>query len=170
MHNMNTKKPVSYIEVPKHTRHIVTWSSEVQNLINDILREQIWNHGTDNWAIIASKFKDKTTRQCRRRWYTYLNSDFQTRGWSPEEDMFLCEAQKIFGNRWTEIAKVVSGRTDNAVKNRFSTLCEKRAKAEALAKENNPFYLNLNNKRVIFQDVSIVDGLSENGGPLRKLR
>jgi len=21
-----------------------------------------------SWAIIASKFKDKTTRQCRRRW------------------------------------------------------------------------------------------------------
>ncbi|KAH7570132.1 hypothetical protein JRO89_XS05G0050200 [Xanthoceras sorbifolium] len=55
-------------------------------------------------------------------WYTYLNSDFKKGGWSPEEDMLLCEAQKIFGNRWTEIAKVVSGRTDNAVKNRFSTL------------------------------------------------
>ncbi|KAL8104726.1 transcription factor MYB124 isoform X1 [Apium graveolens] len=166
MHNMNTKKPVSDIEVPKQIRHIVTWSSEE----DDILREQIRNHGTDNWAIIASKFKDKTTRQCRRRWYTYLNSDFKKGGWSPEEDMLLCEAQKIFGNRWTEIAKVVSGRTDNAVKNRFSTLCKKRAKAEALTKENNPSYMNLNNKRVIFQDVSSADGFLENGGPIRKIR
>ncbi|XP_017223446.1 transcription factor MYB124 [Daucus carota subsp. sativus] len=166
MHNTNMKKPLSDIEVPKQTRHIVSWSPEE----DDILREQIRNHGTDNWAIIASKFKDKTTRQCRRRWYTYLNSDFKKGGWSPEEDMLLCEAQKIFGNRWTEIAKVVSGRTDNAVKNRFSTLCKKRAKAEALAKENNPSYINLNNKRVIFQDVSSADGLSENGAPLRKIR
>ncbi|EPS65858.1 hypothetical protein M569_08918, partial [Genlisea aurea] len=46
----------------------------------------------------------------RRRWFTYLNSDFKRGGWSPEEDVLLCEAQKIFGNRWTEIAKVVSGR------------------------------------------------------------
>ncbi|XP_020975368.1 LOW QUALITY PROTEIN: transcription factor MYB88-like [Arachis ipaensis] len=90
----------------KKKGHIVTWTQEE----DDILREQIGIHGTENWAIIASKFKDKTTRQCRRRWYTYLNSDFKKGGWSPEEDLLLCEAQKLYGNRWTEIAKVVRGR------------------------------------------------------------
>ncbi|KAL3840605.1 hypothetical protein ACJIZ3_025196 [Penstemon smallii] len=156
-------------EVPKQKeRHIVSWSQEEDN----ILREQIRVHGTENWAIIASKFKDKTTRQCRRRWYTYLNSDFKKGGWSPEEDMLLCEAQKIFGNRWTEIAKVVSGRTDNAVKNRFTTLCKKRAKHEALAKENkSTSYINLNNKRVIFPNGLNTDGGSENNtAPFKKLR
>ncbi|KAL3511153.1 hypothetical protein ACH5RR_030554 [Cinchona calisaya] len=148
-------------------RHIVSWSQEE----DDILREQIRIHGTENWAIIASKFKDKTTRQCRRRWFTYLNSDFKKGGWSPEEDLLLCEAQKIFGNRWTEIAKVVSGRTDNAVKNRFSTLCKKRAKHEALAKENNTSYINLNNKRVIFPNGLSTDRVSETAGPpLKKIR
>ncbi|XP_027096559.2 transcription factor MYB124 [Coffea eugenioides] len=147
-------------------RHIVSWSQEE----DDILREQIRIHGTENWAIIASKFKDKTTRQCRRRWFTYLNSDFKKGGWSPEEDLLLCEAQKIFGNRWTEIAKVVSGRTDNAVKNRFSTLCKKRAKREALAKENNTSYINLNNKRVIFPSGLSTNGISEAAGPLKKMR
>ncbi|MFS7964191.1 hypothetical protein Hanom_Chr08g00747301 [Helianthus anomalus] len=57
---------------------------------DDILRKQIGIHGTDkydflffkshkvfenrlmmsviySWAIVASKFKDKSTRQCRRR-------------------------------------------------------------------------------------------------------
>ncbi|XP_042052887.1 transcription factor MYB124-like isoform X1 [Salvia splendens] len=147
-------------------RHIVSWSQEE----DDILREQIRLHGTENWAIIASKFKDKTTRQCRRRWFTYLNSDFKKGGWSPEEDVLLCEAQKIFGNRWTEIAKVVSGRTDNAVKNRFTTLCKKRAKHEALAKENSTSsYINLNNKRVIFPN-GLNAGGSESAAPLKKMR
>nr|QSD99644.1 MYB family transcription factor [Melilotus albus] len=148
-------------ESKKKERHIVTWTQEE----DDILRDQIGIHGTENWAIIASKFKDKTTRQCRRRWYTYLNSDFKKGGWSPEEDMLLCEAQKIFGNRWTEIAKVVSGRTDNAVKNRFSTLCKKRAKYEALAKENNISYTNSNNKRIIFRDEA-----SESAVDFKKMR
>ncbi|KAL3501387.1 hypothetical protein ACH5RR_035836 [Cinchona calisaya] len=155
-------------QLPKQKeRRIVSWSQEE----DDILREQIRIHGTENWAIIASKFKDKTTRQCRRRWFTYLNSDFKKGGWSPEEDLLLCEAQKIFGNRWTEIAKVVSGRTDNAVKNRFSTLCKKRAKHEAIAKENSTSsYINLSNKRVIFPIGLTTDGISEAAGPLKKMR
>ncbi|XP_022776904.1 transcription factor MYB124-like isoform X2 [Durio zibethinus] len=150
----------------KKERHIVTWNQEE----DDILREQISLHGTENWAIIASKFKDKTTRQCRRRWYTYLNSDFKKGGWSPEEDMLLCEAQKIFGNRWTEIAKVVSGRTDNAVKNRFSTLCKKRAKYEALVKENNTSCINPNNKRILLQDGFNTDGTAECVAPVKRMR
>ncbi|KAL4573823.1 hypothetical protein LXL04_020642 [Taraxacum kok-saghyz] len=42
------------------------------------------------------------------RWFTYLNFDFKKGGWSHEDDMLLCEAQKIFGNRWTEIAKCIT--------------------------------------------------------------
>nr|XP_029153088.1 transcription factor MYB88 isoform X2 [Arachis hypogaea] len=153
----------------KKKGHIVTWTQEFQE--DDILREQIGIHGTENWAIIASKFKDKTTRQCRRRWYTYLNSDFKKGGWSPEEDMLLCEAQKLYGNRWTEIAKVVSGRTDNAVKNRFSTLCRKRQKYEALAKENSiSSHINSNNKKIVFQHAYNTDATSESAISIKKMR
>ncbi|KAE8719778.1 UDP-galactose/UDP-glucose transporter 3-like [Hibiscus syriacus] len=148
----------------KKERHIVTWTQEE----DDILREQISLHGTQNWAIIASKFKDKTTRQCRRRWYTYLNSDFKKGGWSPEEDVLLCS--KIFGNRWTEIAKVVSGRTDNAVKNRFSTLCKKRAKYEALAKENSNSCMNPNNKRTLLEIGFNTDGTTDCTAPVKRMR
>ncbi|XP_039065377.1 transcription factor MYB88-like [Hibiscus syriacus] len=175
----------------KKERHIVTWTQEE----DDILREQISLHGTQNWAIIASKFKDKTTRQCRRRWYTYLNSDFKKGGWSPEEDVLLCEvinkfmpsiflqlyqakldlvsvgkSSKIFGNRWTEIAKVVSGRTDNAVKNRFSTLCKKRAKYEALAKENSNSCMNPNNKRTLLEIGFNTDGTTDCTAPVKRMR
>ncbi|KAI3796036.1 hypothetical protein L1987_38697 [Smallanthus sonchifolius] len=155
------------VEVQKQKeRHIVSWSQEE----DDILRDQIGIHGTKNWAIVASKFKDKTTRQCRRRWYTYLNSDFKKGGWTQEEDILLCEAQKIFGNRWTEIAKVVSGRTDNAVKNRFSTLCKKRAKNEALAKENSTSYITTNNKRTRFNNGQESDTVLETSMPPSKMR
>ncbi|CAH8353853.1 unnamed protein product [Eruca vesicaria subsp. sativa] len=153
------KKNINNEDSKKKERHIVTWSPEE----DVILRDQITLHGTENWAIIASNFKDKSTRQCRRRWYTYLNSDFKRGGWSPEEDMLLCEAQRVFGNRWTEIAKVVSGRTDNAVKNRFTTLCKKRAKHEAMANENNS-----NNKRMLFLDGINTPQKADNEAPIAK--
>lgn len=62
-------------------------------------------------------------------------------------------------------------RTDNAVKNRFSTLCKKRAKHEALAKENsNSSYINLNNKRILFPAGINTDGISEAAGSVKKMR
>ncbi|KAG0467004.1 hypothetical protein HPP92_018584 [Vanilla planifolia] len=133
-------------------RNIVSWTQEE----DDLLREQVSVHGCDNWTVIAAQFKDKTGRQCWRRWFTYLNTESKKGTWSQEEDKLLCHAQKIFGNRWTHIAKMVLGRTDNAVKNRFSTLCKKRAKDETLNKEND----EASSKRV----------LMETSGALKQIR
>nr|QSD99529.1 MYB family transcription factor [Melilotus albus] len=152
----------------KKERHIVSWTQAE----DDILREQIRIHGTENWAIIASKFNGKTTRQCRRRWYTYLNANFKKDGWTPDEDMLLSEAQKVFGNKWTEIAKVVSGRTDNAVKNRFSTLRKKREKNEkneAIAKERIIPCIASNTKRNISHQGYNTGTTSESAVPVKKI-
>uniref|UniRef100_A0A0E0LNL6 Uncharacterized protein n=1 Tax=Oryza punctata TaxID=4537 RepID=A0A0E0LNL6_ORYPU len=150
----------------KKDRHIVSWSAEEDN----VLRTQIALHGTDNWTIIAAQFKDKTARQCRRRWYNYLNSECKKGGWSREEDLLLCEAQKVLGNKWTEIAKVVSGRTDNAVKNRFSTLCKRRAKDDELFKENGSLCSSANAKRVLAQTECLTSGAGGSAPPIKQMR
>ncbi|CAI5990841.1 unnamed protein product [Closterium sp. NIES-64] len=49
--------------------------------------------------------------------------------WTPEEDEKLLEGHRLYGNRWTEIARMVPGRTDNAAKNRFAALTAKRGTA-----------------------------------------
>lgn len=48
---------------------------------------------------------------------------------SAAQDELLLEGHRKVGNRWTEIAKMVQGRTDNAVKNRFAVLVKKQARA-----------------------------------------
>lgn len=135
-----------------------------------MLRAQIAHHGTENWTVIATQFKDKTARQCRRRWYNYLNTECKKGGWSREEDKLLCEAQKLLGNKWTEIAKVVSGRTDNAVKNRFSTLCKRRANNDDPFEENGVVCSNANAKRVLTQTGGLTCGAPRPSPPIKSIR
>ncbi|XP_058075619.1 transcription factor MYB88-like [Magnolia sinica] len=90
-------------------------------------------------------------------------------GYDPKRVKLMCRLKRYLVTDWTEIAKVVSGRTDNAVKNRFSTLCNKRAKHEALSKKNYA-YITPNNNMVVFQDGCNAASMSESIEPLKKIR
>ncbi|BBN04219.1 protein MpR2R3-MYB3 [Marchantia polymorpha subsp. ruderalis] len=105
-------------------RPLVVWSQEE----DELLREQVRVYGIERWARVAEGLPGKTSRQCRRRWNMFLNVVSKRGGWTDEEDNLLLENHDRFGNRWTEIAKNLPGRTDNAVKNRYSVLCKKQTR------------------------------------------
>uniref|UniRef100_A0A7S0RFC0 Uncharacterized protein n=1 Tax=Pyramimonas obovata TaxID=1411642 RepID=A0A7S0RFC0_9CHLO len=89
------------------------------------LRRLVEQHGSKKWSLIASKLQTKASKQCRRRWQNYLNAVVKKGSWSQEEDDILLRGHELHGNKWTEIAKMVQGRTDNAVKNRYMAICKK---------------------------------------------
>ena len=105
------------------------WSKEEDKIVFDLVTE----HGVGNikWSVIAAKLPGRLGKQARERWYNHLDPTLNKEPWSLEEDKKLMELQKLMGNRWCEIAKMLQGRSENAVKNRWNSAKRKNKALEA---------------------------------------
>ncbi|KXN87727.1 Pre-mRNA-splicing factor CEF1 [Leucoagaricus sp. SymC.cos] len=101
-----------------------------QNTEDEVLKAAIAKYGKNQWARISSLLVRKTPKQCKARWYEWLDPSIKKTEWSKTEDEKLLHLAKLIPTQWRTIAPLV-GRTAIQCLERYQKLLD-----EAEAKEN----------------------------------
>ncbi|CAO2043133.1 unnamed protein product [Urochloa humidicola] len=104
------------------------WSPEE----DEKLRDYILRYGHGCWSALPAKAGlQRNGKSCRLRWINYLRPGLKHGMFSREEEETVMSLHAKLGNKWSQIARHLPGRTDNEVKNYWNSYLKKRVEGGA---------------------------------------
>ncbi|XP_068642883.1 myb-related protein Hv33-like [Aristolochia californica] len=105
------------------------WSPEE----DEKLFNYITKFGIGCWSSVPKQAGlQRCGKSCRLRWINYLRPDLKRGTFSQQEEDLIVSLHEVLGNRWSQIAAQLPGRTDNEIKNFWNSSLKKRLRQSGI--------------------------------------
>ncbi|MED6147799.1 Transcription factor myb61 [Stylosanthes scabra] len=105
------------------------WSPEE----DEKLLMHVTKYGHGCWSSVPKQAGlQRCGKSCRLRWINYLRPDLKRGTFSKEEENLIIQLHAALGNRWSQIAAQLPGRTDNEIKNLWNSCLKKKLRQKGI--------------------------------------
>ena len=76
---------------------------------DEILKASVMKYGKNQWSRISSLLVRKSAKQCKARWYEWLDPSIKKTEWTKEEEEKLLHLAKLMPTQWRTLPRSATG-------------------------------------------------------------